>query len=204
MAEPGDNKPRATYQDVLDAPEHQVAEVINGELQLSPRPRPPHAVESSTSGGELGPAFSHRRGGPDGWSTLDEPEIHFGDDIVVPDLAGWRRERLPFVPDDAYFTLPPDWLCEVLSKSIEKLARVEKMPSSAAAGVQVAWIIDPRLCTLEALRLSDGTWSAIGADQDFDRARIPPVDAIELDLAVLWEDTPLPTRASERAAQYEW
>ena len=204
MSEPGEKKKRATYQDVLDAPEHVVAEIINGDLRLSPRPRPAHAVVSSTLGGELGPPFSRGRGGPGGWIILDEPELHFGNEIVVPDLAGWRRERLPFVPEEAYFTLPPDWLCEVLAKSTEKMDRVEKMPIYAAAGVRFAWIIDPRLRTLEAYELRDGTWSAIGAYKDFDKARIAPFDAIELDLAVLWEDMPLPIRASEGAAQYEW
>ena len=204
MSEPGEKKKRATYQDVLDAPEHEVAEIINGDLRLSPRPRPAHSVVSSTLGGELAPPFSRGRGGPGGWIILDEPELHFGDDIVVPDLAGWRRERLPFVPDEAYFTLPPDWVCEVLSRSTEKMDRVEKMPIYAAAGVQFAWIIDPRLRTLEAYELRDGTWSAIGAYKDFDKAGIAPFDAIELDLGVLWADMPLPTRASEGAAQYEW
>ena len=202
MSEPGEKKRRATYQDVLDAPEHVVAEIINGELRLSPRPRPAQSVVSSTLGGELGPPFSRGRGGPGGWIILDEPELHFGDEIVVPDLAGWRRDRLPFVPDEAYFTLPPDWLCEVLSKSTEKMDRAEKLPLYASVGVAYAWIVDPRLRTLEAYVLRDGAWSAIGVYKDHERARIAPFDAIELDLAVLWEDMPLPTRAGEEPAAY--
>ena len=203
MSEPGEKKQRATYQDVLDAPEHVVAEIIHGELRLSPRPRPAHAAVSSTLGEELGPPFKRGRGGPGGWILLDEPELHFGDDIVVPDLAGWRRDRLPFVPDEAYFTLPPDWVCEVLSRSTEKMDRAEKLPLYASVGVPYARIIDPRLRTLEASALRDGAWSAIGVHKDHDRARIAPFDAIELELAVLWEDMPLPTRAGEEPAAYQ-
>lgn len=203
MPDAGEKKRRATYQDVLDAPEHVVAEIINGELRLSPRPRPTHAAVSSALGEELGPPFKRGRGGPGGWLILDEPELHFDDEVVVPDLAGWRRERMPFVPEEACFTLAPDWVCEVLSRSTEKLDRAEKMPLYASVGVQFAWIVDPRLRTLEAHQLRDGAWSSIGVFTDRDRARIAPFDAIELDLAVLWEDLPLPTRAGEESAEYE-
>src|ERR1700677_698463 len=92
---------RATYQDVLDAPEHMVAEVIDGVLSLHPRPASPHAQASTTLGEELGPPFKRGKGGPGGWVILFEPELHLGTepDILVPDLAGWRRETMPEMPD---------------------------------------------------------------------------------------------------------
>ncbi len=193
---------RATYQDVLDAPEHQVAEIINGVLHLSPRPGGPAAAVNTALGTELGPPFHRGRGGPGGWLLLLEPELHLTDEIVVPDHAGWRRERLSVVPAGAYFSLAPDWICEVLSGSTEKTDRAEKMAIYASFGVKHAWLVHPRRRTLEAFRLHEGKWLTIAVHKDDDRVRIEPFDAIELDLAVLWADVPLPTRASEEAAEY--
>jgi Uma2 family endonuclease len=197
-------KRRATYQDVIDAPEHMVAEIIGGELRLSNRPGGPATSVASSLGQDLGPPFSRGRGGQGGWLILDEPELHLGDDVVVPDLAGWRRERLPFVWEGAFTTVVPDWTCEVLSKSTERMDRTEKMPLYASFGIQYAWLIHPRRRTLEAFRLVNGAWSASGVYTSPERARIAPFDAIELDLAALWADVPLPTRASEEPGHYEY
>ena len=196
-------KRRATYQDVLDAPEHMVAEIIGGELRLSNRPGGLATAAASVIGEELGPPFKRGRGGPGGWIILDEPELHLGEEIVVPDLAGWRRDRLPVVPDEAFLTLPHDWVCEVLSPSTERTDRAEKMPLYAAAGVGHAWLVHPRRRTLEAFRLHEGKWLALAVYKDEDKARIEPFDAIEFDLALLWADAALPTRASEEAAEYD-
>ncbi|MYK58719.1 MAG: Uma2 family endonuclease, partial [Rhodospirillaceae bacterium] len=119
---------RATYQDVIDAPAHMVAEVVEGALYTHPRPAPPHALASSSLGGELSSPFQKGRGGPGGWWIIDEPELHLGEDILVPDIAGWRRERMPDFPDTAFFTLAPDWVCEVLSPSTRDLDRHGKRP----------------------------------------------------------------------------
>lgn len=117
----------ATYEDVLAAPRHRVAEILGGELRLSPRPAKPHAAAASALGEELGPPFKRGRGGPGGWILLDEPELHLGADIPVPDLAGWRRERLPVLTDDEpFFTLAPDWVCEVLSTFYRALRPVRE------------------------------------------------------------------------------
>ena len=112
---------RATYQDVLDAPEHLVAELIDGTLYTHPRPAPRHATAGAGLLGRLRPAFDRGDDGPGGWRMLYEPELHLDDEILVPDLAGWRRERMPELPDTAYFTLTPDWICEVLAPSTRKL-----------------------------------------------------------------------------------
>lgn len=197
-------KPRATYRDVIESPAHMVAEIIGGELRLSNRPATPSSAAASALGEELGPPFKRGRGGPGGWLILDEPELHLGDEILVPDLAGWRRDRLPILPDASFLTIPPDWICEVLSKSTEKMDRTEKMPIYAASGIQYAWLVQPRRHSLEAYRLHDGTWAAIAVYREADRARIPPFDAIELDLAALWVDVALPTGASEEPAQYAY
>ncbi|HET9626525.1 MAG TPA: Uma2 family endonuclease [Kofleriaceae bacterium] len=178
---------RATYQDVLDAPEHEVAELIDGTLYLSPRPAKPHARAASRLGGELFPPFDRGRNGPGGWFLLFEPELHVGADVLVPDLAGWRRERMPVLTtEEAYFTLAPDWVCEVLSPSTAKLDRELKLPIYARAEVQHAWLIDPVLHTLEVLRLERGRWAPRGTYRDDARVRAEPFEALELELAVLW------------------
>jgi Uma2 family endonuclease len=196
-------KQHATYQDVLDAPEHVVAEIIGGELRLSPRPGGPATAVASSVGDELGPPFKRGRGGPGGWLIVDEPEIHVADDIIVPDLAGWRRERQSRVPEGAFFTMTPDWVCEVLSRSTEKMDRLEKMPLYASWSVQYAWLVHPRRRTIEVFRLRNGAWETSGVYGEADRARIEPFGAIEIAVGDLWADAPLPTRASEERGHYE-
>jgi Uma2 family endonuclease len=180
---------RATYEDVLNAPEHQVAEILEGELFLSPRPAPRHSVASSRLGMALGP-FDDGPGGPGGWWILDEPEFHFGEDVLVPDLGGWRRERLSAMPDTAFFSLAPDWVCEVLSPSTERIDRGRKLRIYAKAGIAHAWLVNPVERTLEVLRLRDGAWTIVAVCSGPDVVRIEPFDAIELPLARLWVDSP--------------
>jgi Uma2 family endonuclease len=179
---------RATYQDVLDAPPNMVAEVIDGQLVLMPRPAKPHAIAASVLGEELGPPFRRGRGGPGGWILLDEPELHVGEDILVPDLAGWRRERMPHVDDAAYFTLAPDWVCEVLSLRTAKIDRSDKLPIYAREQVAHAWLVDPLARTLEVLRREGSRWLLVGVWSDEARVRAEPFDAIELELGALWAD----------------
>src|SRR4051812_44978930 len=107
--------PPATAADLARLPPHVVGEIVDGVLQVSPRPASPHARAASTLQVDLGGPFDRGRGGPGGWWIVVEPELRFGADVVVPDLAGWRRERLPTWPDVPFFTLAPDWVCEVLS-----------------------------------------------------------------------------------------
>jgi Uma2 family endonuclease len=177
----------ATYQDVIDAPPHLVAEVIHGVLHLNPRPASPHAVASSALGEELGPPFKRGKGGPGGWVILDEPELHLQQEILVPDLAGWRVERMPQISDMPYFTLAPDWVCEVISPSTAKYDRTDKLIIYAREGVRWAWLVDPLQRTLEAFRQNEGRWVRLGAWRDDARLRAEPFDAIELELGVLWQ-----------------
>lgn len=176
----------ATYADIVALPEHLIGELLNGDLVVSPRPAPQHSVASSALGHALGPPFQGGDGGPGGWWILDEPELHLGDDVLVPDLAGWRRDRLPTIPNAAYFTLSPDWVCEVLSPSTSRLDRTRKLPLYARAGIPYAWLIDPATQTLEVYRLEANHWvvaSTHGADE---RVRATPFEAIELNLSRLW------------------
>ena len=199
MVHPKRKRRVATYQDVLDAPEHVVAEIIDGELYVSPRPATPHAMSMSMLGALLLPPFGLGRGGPGGWIILDEPELHFGKQIVVPDMAGWRRERMPELANVPYLTLAPDWICEGLSPSTKKLDRTKKLRVYAKAGVGHAWLVDAELHMLEVYRLHEGNWLLVSTFSDAQKIRAEPFAAIALSLGDLWS---LPTRASERAARY--
>jgi Uma2 family endonuclease len=176
----------ATYEDLLAAPAHLVAEIINGELVTSPRPASTHARASSSIGGELYGPFDRGRGGPGGWIILDEPELHVLGHVLVPDLAGWRRKRMHEMPDASAFELAPDWTCEVLSPSTAKVDRVDKVPIYAQASVSHVWLVDPVLQTLEALRLESGGYRLVGTWHGSAKVRVEPFDAIELELAALW------------------
>lgn len=183
---------KATYADLLAAPSHQVAEIIGGELRLQPRPAKPHAAAASALAEELGPPFKRGRGGPGGWILLFEPELHLGDEILVPDLAGWRRERLPVLTDETpYFTLAPDWVCEVLSRRTAKIDRSDKLPIYARERVAHAWLVDPIDRTLEVLRLEHGRWTILAVHRDAQVVRAEPFEALALDLGVLWADVQL-------------
>jgi Uma2 family endonuclease len=179
MSDPA--KRRASYEDVLGAPENVVAEIVDGELSLMPRPATPHAAAATALGEELGPPFKRGRGGPGGWIILFEPEIHLGSDVLVPDLAGWRRERLPAIPNEPYLTLAPDWVCEVLSASSVALDRARKIPIYAREGVPHAWLVDPIARTLEVLGSDRYEWRILAVHEGAAGVRAEPFDAIELD-----------------------
>ena len=176
----------ATYDDVLAAPRNVVAELVLGVLHTHSRPRLKHARASSALGVELGHPFERGRGGPGGWIILDEPELHLGADILVPDLGGWRRSRLPELPDEAFLTLAPDWLCEVLSPSIAAFDRAQKLPLYARAGVPWVWFVDPDLQTLEVLELAGSAYRIVETHCADAVVRAEPFDAMELALALLW------------------
>ena len=177
---------KATYRDVLDAPPHMVAEIVRGALHMQPRPAFRHAIAGSSLGMEIGGPFQRGRGGPGGWWIVDEPELHFGEDILVPDLADWRRERMPEPPDEAYLTLAPDWVCEVLSPSTRKLDLEGKRPVYAREGVRHLWFVDPAARTLQAFALKGGAWTPAGAARDDEPVSLPPFEAVTFPLNALW------------------
>ena len=178
--------PRATYQDVIDAPAHRVAEIVAGRLYVSPRPPPLAALAKSHLRFALGPPFDRGRAGPGGWWILHEPELHFGEDVVVPDVTGWRRERMPELPTTDYVTLAPDWACEVLSAETRELDLEAKRPVYAREGVAHLWLVDPTDRTLEAFELRDREWVLIASAKDDEAVSIRPFDAITFRLGDLW------------------
>jgi len=179
----------ATYDELCGVPDHLMAQIVDGVLYTNPRPAKGHSNVASVLGEELGPPFRRARGGPGGWILLDEPELHLAPDILVPDLAGWRRERMPPMgATEAYFDLAPDWICEVLSPSTSALDRKRKLPIYARERVGHAWIIDPLACTLEVLRREGAQWLLLATYADADKVRAEPFDAFKLDLSFLWAD----------------
>ena len=186
MAEPA--RKYATYDDLVALPENVTGEIIDGELVVSPRPAPPHALAITSISGELQPAFGRRGGGrgPGGWWILVEPELHLGGHVLVPDLAGWRRERLPTLPETVGFTVAPDWVCEVVSPSSVRRDRVRKMQLYASFQIPNLWLVDPLARVLESYRLDQGAWVVAGTWGGSETARVPPFEDIELDLDEWW------------------
>jgi Uma2 family endonuclease len=179
-------KKMATYADLQALPPHLVGEILDGELVVSPRPASLHARATSRLGIEIGGPFDTGKGGPGGWIILDEPELHLVGQVMVPDLAGWRRERMPEMPDVSYFELSPDWVCEVLSPATAKVDRAGKMRHYAAAQVRNVWLVDPAATTLEIYRLDGAGWRLLETHAGEAKVRVEPFDAVELDLASLW------------------
>jgi Uma2 family endonuclease len=179
---------QALYDAYCAVPSHQRAEIIDGTLYVMSRPAPRHANATSVLGGELNGAFQRGRGGPGGWWVLFEPELQLVPlEPMAPELAGWRVARMPTLPDTAYFSLAPDWICEVLSKSTESVDRDKKLPIYAAHGVPHVWLIDPIAKTLEVHSLDDDhRWRDVRIYEGNMRVHAQPFDAIELDLGALW------------------
>jgi len=174
---------RSLYAAIETLPDGMVGEIINGQLYTQPRPAGPHALTVSNLGADLIAPFGRGRGGPGGWWIIFEPEVHLKRDaeVVVPDMAGWRRERMPRIPNDQRFDVVPDWVCEVLSPSTASRDRELKMPLYATYGVRHAWLIDPIARILEAFELREGSWTTLAAFRDGDRICAPPFEALPLE-----------------------
>jgi len=182
---------RATYDDLMAVPDNLVAEIIDGELVTSPRPASPHALAATRIGTDLGGPFDRPPGGglPGGWWLLFEPELHLGEDVIVPDFAGWRRDRMPVLPNVVGFTQPPDWVCEVVSPSTGAVDRGRKMRIYArerVAHLAHLWMVDPLARTLEIYRLEDNRWVVAGTHAASEHVRAEPFDAVELDIGRWW------------------
>jgi Uma2 family endonuclease len=180
---------RATYEDLLKVPENMVAEILDGELYATPRPASPHANAASGIAGDVRGPF-HRKpdgpGQPGGWWILFEPELHLGSDVVVPDVAGWRREKMPVLPNVAAFTQAPDWACEVVSPTTAGADRVRKMRIYARESVGHLWLVEPLVRTLEVYRLENGRWVVASTHGGSERVRAEPFEAVELELTRWW------------------
>jgi Uma2 family endonuclease len=179
----------ATYGDLLALPSDVRAEVLAGEIVTSPAPLPRHSHVQGSARRFIGGPFQDDdgRGGPGGWWIFVEVDVALGrHDIVRPDLAGWRKERLPRPGPTRPIEVAPDWVCEILSRTTAARDRVQKRNLYARAGVPFYWLIDPEARVLEALALREGGWVETGVFDETSLARIPPFDAIELEVSRLF------------------
>jgi Uma2 family endonuclease len=188
-AQPLSHPGPATERDLEDLPEDVVGQIVDGELIVHPRPDAPHVITASELGAVLIAPFRRGVGGPGGWIILDEPRIFFGSHLLVPDLAGWRRERF-VAPRKGSFTVIPDWVCEILSPSTWRFDRVTKLPIYARQGVGYVWILDPIARTLEVLCLQESRWMIAAVHENEDKVRAEPFEAVEIDLSLIWGDFP--------------
>src|SRR5512133_65521 len=187
----------ASFDDILSAPEAKVAEILGGMLHLSPRRACREIAAAGALLDELGLPFKRGKGGPGGWLIVDQPVLRLRRDVVVPDLAGWRRDRLAKLPDSDFVRVAPDWVCEILAPETRKLDRIEKKPIYAAHGIKHLWLVDPLFRILETRELVDGRWTDSGNFADDALVRAAPFEATELELGALWADVE-PPRDLER------
>jgi Uma2 family endonuclease len=178
----------ATYEDLQALPDHLVGEILDGELYATPRPALPHAHTAGALYDDTLP-FRRKGGGgrgPGGWRVLFEPELHFGKEVVVPELAGWRQERMPVYPSTPYAELVPDWVSEIASPSTVHIDRVRKMNLYAREGLRHLWLVDPLARVLEVYRREEGRWVVALTSGGEDKVRAEPFEEVELDLAFWW------------------
>jgi Uma2 family endonuclease len=180
----------ATLADLEALPEDVVGQLLEGVLVVLPRPTVGHAAVTSHLGTDLGAPFGRGRGGPGGWWFLHEPELRLGADVLVPDLAAWRRARMPVLPaaTTPFLTLAPDWVCEVLSPRTASYDRIQKRRIYGREGVAFLWYVEPVERVLTAYRLVGAEFQELGSwggDED-DRVRVPPFEAVELELRSIW------------------
>jgi Uma2 family endonuclease len=187
------DKRTATYADIEALPDNVIGEIIHGDLYVSPRPRLRHGRAALELGADLRDPYGRGKGGPGGWIFIVEPELHLEGNVLVPDVAGWRRERWVPVGDAVGAKVAPDWVAEVLSPSTMKLDRAKKMDAYAEAGVGHVWLVDPEPRTLEVYRNVGAQWLRVGTWVDDAKVRAEPFGEIEINLAGWWLDEPAPS-----------
>lgn len=178
---------KAVYEDLFALPENTTGQIIDGELIATPRPSRRHALAATVLGSRVTSSYYLGGGsGPGGWIILMEPEIRLGDNFVVPDLSGWKRERFPPDEEENWISVPPDWVCDVLSPNTHRVDKIQKMPLYARHGVRHLWLVDPGAKTLDAFRLESGRWVVLGTFAEADIVRAEPFEELEIDLEHLW------------------
>jgi Uma2 family endonuclease len=178
---------RATYEDIRNVAEDMTGEIIDGQLLVTPKPAPKHTHVTTVLGAELEPPYRRGRGGPGGWIFLAETEVLLGEDLIVPDLAGWRKERFPSRIENNWVPVTPDWVCEIMSPSTVRTDKVRKMPLYARYGLGHIWLIDPAAMTLDVFRLGlQAQWNLLASFAENDQVRAEPFEEVEINLADLW------------------
>jgi Uma2 family endonuclease len=173
----------------LDAlPPGIVGEIIEGVLYTMTKPRARHQRTSTGISGDLCGPFDLGRGGPGGWWIISVPGIELPNDTkeISPDVAGWRRERMPELPVDEPISVVPEWVCEILSPTTRRHDLLRKQPYYAKVGVPFLWLVDLEARVLTAYRLERDAWQVIGTYSEETEVRIPPFDAVPLRVTDWW------------------
>jgi Uma2 family endonuclease len=179
--------PDALWAELEALPPGVRGEIIRGTLYTQ-APTPRHQDIAGAVAGDLRTPYHRGRGGPGGWLILNAPGIRLTPkEEFIPDVAGWRKERLPRISDEP-ITIAPDWICEVQSKSTSRYDLQTKRPFYAEIGVGWLWYVDPEHKTLSVHRLERGRWVEMGIWSGADKVKAPPFDAVEIDLAEWWGD----------------
>jgi Uma2 family endonuclease len=178
----------ATLADLEALPPHLKGEIIDGELYVQPRPRAAHAnVEGGIVEDLRGP-YHRGLGGPGGWWILPEPGIEApGSPEFSPDVAGWRRERMPKLPEGAPIRVVPDWICEVLSPTTRGYDQVTKRRFYPRIGVEWLWYVDVEARSVTVSRLAGEKWIEVAVHGDDEKVRLEPFASVEIELASWWE-----------------
>jgi Uma2 family endonuclease len=184
-------KNKTVYDQWLEVADIKIGEIIMGELHVNPRPGPAHANSASELLNQIRDPYQKGKGGPGGWVILFEPELHLENDIFVPDIAGWVRERMPEMPQESFFNVTPDWICEVLSPSSAFVDRTKKMPLYDSLGVKYFWLVDPILKTVEVYKNESlqgvSRWFLLNTFSENSKVKAVPFDGIDIDLSYLWK-----------------
>jgi Uma2 family endonuclease len=176
----------ATYADIEALPPHVVGEILFGQLVTQPRPARPHTISASSLGYMVTGPYKYGKGGPGGRIIIDEPELHLGPHVLVPDIAGWHAERLLGKTNASWFDVPADWVCEVLSDSTIKYDRVDKSRIYATYGVTHVWHLDPVAKFLEVFLRQGENWLRTHTFVAEDDVIAPPFESAVFKLAELW------------------
>jgi Uma2 family endonuclease len=193
---------QATYSVLSSLPLGWVGEIVEEELIASPRPLAAQTRAAFMLGVELGEQLDHRRGGSGRWCFLRAPELHLGRDVMVPELAGWRRDRVttPPEPGAPFLTVTPDWVCEVVSPVTIALDRIRKLPLYAQHGVSHAWFIDPEARTLEVFQRLKRGWLFAASYEGDAVVRSEPFPHVTFNLGSLWLPTDVELEAPRALA----
>ncbi len=181
-------KKKASYEDLYGIPDNMTGEIIGGELIVTPKPSIEHSNASIMLGATLVPPYRKGIGGPGGWIILSEVEIMLGENLLVPDISGWKNERFPGFPRENRISVYPDWVCEILSPGTARLDKARKMPIYAEYEVPHSWLVDPIAKILEVFKLESGKWAFEKAYAGNDKVRAEPFQEIEFDLGDFWID----------------
>ena len=183
-------RPTTTVDEWLREPAEKRYELIDGDLIEKAAPDFSHGSAQAGLIAHLHPWFHQRDGGdrPGGWWIASEVDVVLDDNGFRPDIAGWRRERVPEMPKTRPVRVRPDWICEIVSESNATTDTIKKLRRYHQAGVPHYWLLDPATRTLAVYRHAAEGYQSVLVAEAGETARAEPFEAIELRIAALFGD----------------